>query len=188
MIYLGDNWPDQVPRLRSISTTFMATASTTIILKRSGSGYVGHHGKRLPHGQRQMVSRDQPEIRPRRHRALDRLVRQKRLPSPTTRKFGTVPTEESIESALATSNPRKSICRSCRIIELAELQSHDNEWHVRMARRLAAAARRTLGSADGGQYTLFLRSSLRDQPEHTEESCEPLWALHVTDGLNRNLD
>ncbi len=44
MVYLGDNWPDEY-RGRLFTLNFHGRRANQEILERSGSGYVGHHGR-----------------------------------------------------------------------------------------------------------------------------------------------
>src|SRR5262249_54079353 len=65
--------------------------------------------------------------------------------------------------------------------ELARLQLHKNDWHVRHARRLLHE--RAVAGRLGADVHRDLREILNNNPEATRK-LRALWALHVTGGLD----
>ena len=67
--------------------------------------------------------------------------------------------------------------------DLARLQLHKNDWHVRTARRLLQE--RAAQGADLSECHRILQSILRTNPDTTRR-LRALWALHATDGFSEN--
>ena len=114
--------PDDLPRRRlarrstaasSSWATSTATGSTWTCSKPKGSGYVATHGPDFLLANDAWSPLHQPDVRPRRQRLPDRLVRQASLPHRRRRRSGTAPTAASTRSATAArSRSTGSIWRS----------------------------------------------------------------------------
>ncbi|MBW3538933.1 MAG: c-type cytochrome [Planctomycetes bacterium] len=178
MIYLGNNWPEQYR-----GTLFMANIHgnrlNNDILERAGSGYVGRHGadflfandrwfrginlKTGPDGgafvidwyDKNACHRNTPEIWDRTNGRIYKVTYGEPEPGP-----GDL-------AALSDA-------------ELVSLQLHDNEWHVRTARRIlqARAAEGKLG--DEAQRALL--DLLRSERNQTHK-LRVYWTLHAIGGL-----
>ena len=182
MIYLGDNWPDQY-RDSIYFHNIHGNRVNNDLLRRSGSGYVGSHGKdflfandkwfrgiNLKYGpdgtvhlidwyDRNACHRSNPEIWDRSNGRIYRVS------------YGDTPVAKVDLSRLSD-------------LELARLQLDKNEWHVRMARRLLQQR------AAKGQVTDKARrelASIFDQHTDTPKRLRALWALHVIGGTDERL-
>ena len=179
MIYLGNNWPAKY-RDSIYFNNIHGNRVNNDILERHGSGYVGHHGadflmandkwyrginlKYGPDGavhlidwyDRNACHRTNPEIWDRSNGRIYRVS------------YGGV--KPVVVDLAQRSN-----------LELAALQAHENEWHVRMARRLLQER------ASQGQAMQQVHSELRRQlagEGTTPQKLRALWALHVTAGVD----
>ena len=81
MVYLGDNWPDELPQRSSCQPPRQPINHD--ILERHGSGYVARHGKDFLLANDPWFRGISSCIRPRRRRLRQRLDRHRRMPQPT---------------------------------------------------------------------------------------------------------
>lgn len=174
MVYLGDNFPD---RYRNV--VFMANIHgnrlNNDLLRRSGSGFVGEHGKDFllandqwfrginfragPDGgvylidwyDRQACHRTNPEIWDRTNGRLYKVVYG--APAPQKVNLSTMSSEA-----------------------LVALHLRKNEWHVRMARRLL------MERGESEDVYRELRQIMNGNPDVTRR-LRALWTLHATGGL-----
>jgi len=182
MIYLGDNWPAKY-RDSIYFNNIHGNRVNNDILEREGSGYVGHHGKDFlmandkwyrginlkygPDGTVHLIDwydknachRTNPEIWDRSNGRIYRVS------------YGDV-------------KPKSVDLAKLSNLELANLQSHDNDWYVRTARRLLQER------ANTGQSMTEVHEQLKLQlaeGSSTPKKLRALWALHVTDGATPGL-
>ncbi len=177
MIYLGDNWPDEY-RNSIYFNNVHGNRVNNDILKRQGSGFVGHHGKDFllandhwyrginlrcgPDGAVYLIDwydknachRSTPEIWDRSNGRLYRV------------RYGDQP-------------PVQVNLEQLDDAELVELQLHKNDWYVRTARRLLQhrAVDRDVSAA---------RQALSEILQHPDATrrLRALWCLHVTGGVD----
>lgn len=178
MIYLGDNWPARY-RNQIFMNNIHGNRVNNDILVRKGSGYVGSHGPDFlfandkwfrginlrygPDGtvylidwyDRNACHRVNPEIWDRTNGRIYRVS------------YGDVHREPIDLSRLGSD-------------ELVRLQTHENDWYVRVARRLLQ--QRGADPAVHAALVELLRSA-----ETTRVRLRALWALHVTEGLTPEL-
>lgn len=182
MIYLADNWPASY-RDSIYFNNIHGNRINNDILERHGSGYVGHHGndflmandkwyrginlKYGPDGTVHVIDwydknachRTNPEIWDRSNGRIYRVS------------YGDVKPVTVDLSALSS-------------LQLAQLQSHDNDWYVRTARRLLQER------AAAGQPMEDVQSELLRQitnSQTTPKKLRAVWALHVIDRLSIDL-
>jgi len=179
MIYLGDNWPD---RYRQSLLTFNLHGHRANLdrLERNGSGYVARHepdfllandtwfrGLELKYGPDGAVYftdwTDRGECHEtdadNAHRENGRVYKLS---------FGK---PRPVHVNLAASSNE----------DLARLQLHKNDWHVRTARRLLQE--RAAQGADLGECHRLLQSILKTNHDTTRR-LRALWALYATGGLD----
>ncbi len=179
MIYLGDNWPD---RYRQSLLTFNLHGHRANLdrLERNGSGYVARHepdfllandtwfrGLELKYGpdgavyftdwsDRGECHENDADNAHRENGRIYKLSFAKPMPVPV--------------NLAASSNE-----------DLARLQLHKNDWHVRTARRLLQE--RAAQGANLGECHRLLQSILKTNHDVTRR-LRALWALHATGGLD----
>ncbi len=183
MIYLGNNWPRQY-RDSIFVTNLLGNRINNDLLKRVGSGYVASHGKDLlfandlwfrcinqkcaPDGSVYMIDWYDKNACHRRDKELwDRTngrVYQVSFGDPDT---------QSVDLSKRSD------------VELVQLQLHENEWFVRMARRILQE-RSDAGQLDRDQVQSELRKIARNH-DHTARRLRAAWALHVC-GLMTDAD
>ena len=157
MIYLGGAWPEEY-RDQLFMGNIHGRRINMDILEPKGSGYVGQPRPRLPARQRRVGAVHQPQVRPRRQRLPDRLVRQAGLPPPQPRSLG-----PHQRPHLQDQLPRHEAGDGDRSAEVhrtrnwSTYQLHDNDWYVRHARRIlqerfAANERQDVDAAAMAQY------------------------------------
>ncbi|MBI1314950.1 c-type cytochrome [bacterium] len=174
MIYLGDNWPT-----RYRNTLFMSNIHGNRInndlLVRKGSGFVGTHGRDFlfandrwfrginlkygPDGSVYLIDwydknachRHQPEIWDRTNGRIYRVT------------FGD-------------QKPKRVDLSTASDDELVDLQLHENDWYVRMGRRLLMER----GAATSAEKLREIALSGRSVPQRLRG----LWALHATNGVD----
>ncbi len=179
MIYLADNWPAKY-RDSIYFNNIHGNRVNNDILHRHGSGYVGRHGKDFlmandkwyrginlkygPDGTVHLIDwydknachRTNPEIWDRSNGRIYRVS------------YGDV--RPALVDLSELSN-----------VELARLQTHDNDWYVRTARRLLQER------AAKDQAMRDVHAELERQlatAASTPKKLRALWALHVTDGIS----
>ncbi|MFK8112853.1 MAG: PVC-type heme-binding CxxCH protein [Rubripirellula sp.] len=177
MIYLGDGFPPQY-RNQLFTNNIHGRRINNDLLKRSGSGYTASHGPDL-------MRRMDPWF------------------MGVTLAYGPggevyVSDWSDTGECHSTRNTRKSTGRIYRMtylknrvarvdvgkktsLELAALQSHDNDWFVRHARRILQERSQT--SEDLSDVNKQLREILRNGPT-TAKRLRGLWALQVTGALS----
>ena len=179
MIYLGDNWPDSY-RQRLLTFNLHGHRANLDRLERNGSGYVARHepdflmandtwfrGLELKYGPDGRVYftdwSDRGECHENdadnAHRENGRIY---------TLSFGK-PTPIHVNLAAASNE------------DLARLQLHKNDWHVRTARRLLQE--RAAQGADLSECHRILQSILKTNQDTTRR-LRALWALNATGGLD----
>ncbi len=178
MVYLGNNWPAEY-RNSIYFNNIHGNRVNNDILERRGSGYVGHHGpdflmandqwyrginlKYGPDGTVHVIDwydknachRTNPEIWDRTSGRIYRVS------------YGDV-------------KPRQVDLSQLSSLELAGLQTHDNEWHVRMARRLLQE--RAASGDDMAESRARLKRQFAESPS-TPKKLRAVWAQHVTGGV-----
>jgi putative membrane-bound dehydrogenase-like protein len=178
MIYQGDNWPDEFRQ-----TIMMANTHGSRLLydrlERSGSGYIGTHGKSF------MFAND-PWFRG----VMIDYGPDGGVFVSDWNDFGEC---HDYDGAYRTSGriykitygktkPAGDFDLSKKTdAELAQLQLHKNEWYVRHARRILQE-RAAAGALKADTHEL-LRKLLRDQAQ-VPRKLRVLWALYVTVGIN----
>lgn len=182
MIYLGDNWPGEF-RNSIYFNNIHGNRVNNDILERRGSGYVGHHGKDFlfandkwyrginlkygPDGSVHLIDwydknachRVNPEIWDRSNGRIYRV------------RYGDVQPPR-VDLATATD------------LELVELQSHDNDWYVRTARRLLQE-RAATREIDKDATQRLIETLTSRKPAATR--LRALWTLHVIGDLSPDL-
>ena len=181
MIYLGDNWPSEF-RNSIYFNNIHGNRINNDILKREGSGFVGHHGKDFlfandkwyrginlkygPDGTVHLIDwydknachRMNPEIWDRSNGRIYRVS------------YGDV-------------DPKVVDLSEKTDLELAKLHAHDNDWYVRTARRLLQE--RASGGSLSPEAVNHLIDVLRsDEPATTR--LRALWTLSVTKQLSND--
>lgn len=181
MIYLGNNWPQEF-RNKIFMNNIHGNRVNTDILEREGSGYVGHHGKDLllandkwfrginlkygPDGSVYLID------------WYDKNACHRRDPDIWDRTNGRIykisygdPQQNKVDLSQQTDT------------ELVALHLHENEWYVRMARRIlqerAATRRLDEGTVDALQTILQNNASV-------PRKLRALWTLHATNSLTSN--
>ncbi len=181
MIYLGDNWPAQY-RNQLFFANIHGNRVNNDVLERHGSGYVGHHGPDLlmandhwfrginlkygPDGSVYLIDwydpnachRTNPEIWDRTNGRIYKIS------------YGQPETKRSDLSQLTDS-------------ELVALHLSENEWHVRMARRVlqerAARGSRKSSNAVGTASAANQLRTLLTTSDNPQRQLRALWTLHV---------
>jgi putative membrane-bound dehydrogenase-like protein len=178
MVYLGDNWPDRY-RDSIFMCNIHGNRVNNDLLERSGSGYVGRHGKdflfandvwfrglNLKYGPDGGVYLsdwcDNGEC----HNVAQ-----------TDRTSGRM-----YKIVYGQPNPVPADLDLTKLsdAELANLQLHKNDWYVRHARRILqerAAAGRDMTAVNAELHKIF------DAEASVPRKLRTLWALHVTEGL-----
>ncbi|MCA9259777.1 MAG: c-type cytochrome, partial [Planctomycetales bacterium] len=178
MIYLGDNWPDAY-RGRIYMHNVHGNRINCDILERKGSGFVGKHGPDLmlandqwfrgiglragPDGAAYSIDwydpnachRVTPEIWDRTNGRIYRIA------------YGETPAVEVDLTA-------------CTDLELVELMTHANEWHVRMARRVLQER----GDVDVKAIERLLALAAEGQP--LRQQLRALWTLHAVGAVDES--
>lgn len=182
MIYLGDNWPATY-RNSIYFHNVHGNRVNNDLLERRGSGYVGRHGpdflfandkwfrginlKYGPDGSVHLIDwydknachRSNPEIWDRTNGRIYRVF------------YGDV-------------RPSRVDLSHLSSIELTRLQTHQNDWYVRMARRLLQERFARGDTLDASRAEL--ERQLAESPS-TPQKLRALWALHVTGGVGEQM-
>ncbi len=179
MIYLGDNWP-----LQYRNTIFMANIHGNRInndlLKREGSGFVGSHGQDFLYANDRWFRGINLKYGPQGEVYLidwyDKNACHRRSPEIWDRTNGRV-----YRITFGEVIPQKVELASLSDEELIQLHGHQNDWYVRMARRLLQE--RTAGNPEradrvGKKLILKLHDS---QP--VDRKLRILWTLHAVSGV-----
>ncbi len=199
MIYLGDNFPPQY-RNSLFMSNIHGNRVNQDLLVRKGSGYVGKHGKDLliandrwyrginlktgPDGSVYVIDwydknachRTNSEIW---DRTNGRIYNVKYVGNES--RTGTPARQESGKSARSTDLTKLSIA------ELIALQSHPNEWQVRMSRRLLIERARE-GELTGKDADVLRQMIDPQSTADVPRQLHALWTLHqinaVAPGIN----
>lgn len=181
MIYLGNNWPSEF-RNSIYFNNVHGNRVNNDVLERRGSGYVGHHGadflmandkwyrginlKSGPDGTVHLIDwydknachRTNPDIWDRSNGRIYRV------------RYGNA---KPLQIDLSTLSD----------FELAKLQQHANEWHVRTSRRLLQE-RSTSGSLEANAIAELERQASSDLA--SPQRLRALWTLHATGQLTQS--
>ncbi len=184
MIYLGDNWPDRY-RDQIFMNNIHGNRVNNDLLVRSGSGFVGKHGRDLllandhwfrginlkygPDGSvylidwydRNACHRTNPEIWDRTNGRIYRI----RYDGPA-----------SAATVVKPAAPRVDLSKLSDD-ELVQLHLQKNEWYVRMARRI-------LQQRGGNAAVYAALSKIIDTNPDVTRQLRALWTLHATGGLS----
>lgn len=182
MIYLADNWPAKY-RDSIYFNNIHGNRVNNETLERRGSGYVGHHGKDF------LMANDKwyrginlkygPDGTVHLIDWYDKNACHRTTPEIWDRSNGRI-----YRVSFGKAEPKQVDLSKLSNIELAKLQTHENDWYVRTARRLLQE-RAHSGSSMGPVHEL-LRNELWDN-SNTPKKLRALWALHVTDGVEPRL-
>jgi putative membrane-bound dehydrogenase-like protein len=176
MIYLGDNFPTQY-RNQLFTNNIHGRRINNDLLRRSGSGYVASHGPDLMRSQDPWFMGVTLAYGPGGEvYASDWSDTGECHSTRNTRKHtGRI---YRITYLDAHTNPVDFSVMSAR--QWVDLQSHENDWYVRHARRLLQ--QRAAAGKSMSQVHASLRSML-DREESVPKKLRAMWALWVTGGL-----
>ncbi|MFP6575016.1 MAG: PVC-type heme-binding CxxCH protein, partial [Pirellulaceae bacterium] len=181
MIYLADNWPEKY-RNHIYFNNVHGNRVNSDILERTGSGFVGRHGKDL------LLANDQwfrginlkygPDGSVHLIDWYDKNACHRRTPEIWDRSNGRIyrirygETKHKAVDLSKLTNP-----------ELVKLQLHQNEWYVRTARRLLQERRAALRETDTPTITMIRETvgPLREIMSHHDDPTRQLramWTLH----------
>jgi putative membrane-bound dehydrogenase-like protein len=179
MLYLGDNWPDSY-RNKIYMNNIHGNRVNCDVLVRSGSGFIGKHGRD------QLIANDHwfrginlkygPDGSVYLIDWYDKNACHRTNPLIWDRTNGRV-----YNIAYGERKPKRVQVDLSKLsdAELIKLQTHKNDWYVRMARRLlqerAAVGKRIAGTKD-------LWSTI-SRDAHVPRKLRALWTLHVTGNL-----
>ncbi|HEY2146696.1 MAG TPA: dehydrogenase, partial [Pirellulales bacterium] len=177
MVYLGDNWPDRY-RNSIFMCNIHGNRVNNDLLERSGSGYVGRHGKdfllagdvwfrglNLKYGPDGGVYLSDWSDNGECHNVAE-----------TNRETGRM---YKIVYGDPAKPPADLDLEKLSDAELVKLQDHKNDWYVRHSRRILQE--RAAGGADMTAVNRQLREMFDVEP-HVPRKLRALWALHVTGG------
>ena len=181
MIYLGDNWPGRVPqhvfmcnihgnRVNHDCSSGKARATSASTARTSCSPTTrGSAASRL-------------QVRPRRRRVRQRLVRHGRVPQHD----GVVDRERPhLQDQLRRAQAADLDLAQLSDAELVELQLHPNDWLVRHARRFCRSGRPRARTCSA--VTMHCEKKLDDQPQ-APEAAAPCGPCTSPAALSEQLD
>lgn len=177
MVYLGDNWPDTY-RNTLFTLNLHGARVNADILKRTGSGYIAHHGKDF------LFAND----------TWFRGIELRYGPDGGVYVSDWSDTGEchDVDEAIKTSGrifkvtygePKAGKIDVAKLsdAQLVELQLHKNDWHVRHARRVLHE--RAAAGKLSSDVKPALQKILVDNPNVTRK-LRALWALHSIGGID----
>ncbi|MEQ8787279.1 MAG: c-type cytochrome [Pirellulaceae bacterium] len=179
MIYLGDNWPESY-RDKIYFNNIHGNRVNCDVLERRGSGYVGRHGRDLllanDHWHRGINLRYGPDGSVYLIDWYDKNACHRRTPEIWDRTNGRV-----FNVAYGEVKRGKVDLAQLSDQELVALQTHENDWYVRMARRLLQ--QRAAEGALSADVHPALWKIVRENAD-VARVLRGVWALHVTGGLD----
>lgn len=180
MVYLGDNWPDRY-RNGIFMCNIHGNRVNHDVLERRGSGYVAHHGKDF------LLAND-PWFRglSLQYGPDGGVFVSDWCDTGECHNYVTVDRSNGRIYKITYGNvaPVNEDLAKLNDAELVRRQLHNNDWHVRHARRVLqerAAAGKLSPQTRGS-----LENILREHADVTRK-LRALWALHVTGGLEERL-
>ena len=183
MIYLGNNWP-QPYRDSIYFHNVHGNRVNNDLLKRSASGYVASHGKDFlkanDHYFRGINLKSGPEGAVHLIDWYDKNACHRTNPEIWDRSNGRI-----YRVSFGTNPPQTINLSSLSNLDLAKLQSHDNEWHVRTARRILqerVADGLPIDETTKRELLVRFRSA-----SNTPKRLRALWALQVIGEVDADL-
>jgi putative membrane-bound dehydrogenase-like protein len=177
MVYLGDNWPDAY-RNTLFTCNLHGIRVNNDILKRSGSGYVAHHGKDF------LFANDSwfrgLELQ---YGADGGVFMTDWSDTGECHDFEEVRQESGRIFKITYGQPKRVQIDVSKMsdAQLVETQLHRNDWHVRHARRVLQE--RAAAGTLVGETRPALEKILAENADVTRK-LRALWALHATKALD----